>query len=1193
MDYLVASSPDLFNLENRSATAVPAIQSRYISSRRQARNPSIPLSADGSRKFAIGGFLPLPSISASPICTPTSSTSPQDTHIDDPLLKDCEVYTTAPSSPAITPGSLSLTPSTPTWISTPPTPPPQMVRRSVTCLPRPTSKVRPSASFPATAFSTQNDNFMKRRNSVSSMPLSVAGSHQHDHPTMTRDASDRVAPSLRPSLSRSKPLFHIPNDAGTDTEDWPRVTSSPEHFNEDLSVEGNWSEHESEEDSRQMEKSKDDIRKYHALKELLDTEVGYLLDLRALVTVYLRILPTLACRPTPSTTFARASSSFASSPWVNSHSHAAVSTLTSGVSDPHVVSSLTPSQSKDTQKVIPRYLFSSLEIEILTRNAEEILQIHEQFIRELRKEMAPLGFYLEAYQRSNDQITALSTAIQNTDAAIRIISSKFATEHQASRFAAYQTFCSGHPEALDLVRKIAALRPVEWEAFEQRCSTLVNELELSTTPETASEESDPSTTTRKDRSRAASMSSLEGAVRTLRSRASIHARDPVTPQSEVPVVRKEKTAPRLAFLDYMIKPVQRICKYPLILDQLRSSKSLRDSSVHNNNSNVDVIVESAKQAMKHVASAVDEARHRQDVAMRSALIASRITLGGSPIPSLSPINMALTQPFLSSLGTCLLAGSLDVIHHSAKSAGSNVAVKYLGAFLYLGGYLIFVKVSKGKAYEPKHWFSLMEFDISDHDADAMLPYSFCVSSRDHRFELAAACQREKDAWLQSLRESRNHHPFWVNEPTPSFRFDGKGDLIPSALDDGPFELVNILPTIQSIPELAGSAEYPGLTDSLLVAFGPDVKHRKSPRQDVMLSDPLSRRSSTASVKAIFSPLSSDSDTIVIRRYSASARSRVDQGLHDVISQLCVTARSHACLKDEELFPSPKATNRGVFVRSQSGLSISGMAAKSRLNRHESVRVLRRRSLVDKPDRSSSKKSSASSSSRRQSTAPSITAMSDSDISRPSPSHSPLLPSPSSTSAMSSSNVSPSPSKNFVRSSSSIFFSSIKPFREVSHEPPHEPKSAMKSSRSLVNGVKELFFSHSRSSSALSQTESSDGDLQNTKKRTVGSLKRWAKGSIHRRTRSAPEDPPFTLPDIQKLPALNIPSLDLSGLEYGATIPLTGTPQPYDPPQIPRPSTGEIPRLQSSLLSSGRCLPSTEFDEHASSKLNPLLRRVKV
>jgi hypothetical protein len=46
-----------------------------------------------------------------------------------------------------------------------------------------------------------------------------------------------------------------------------------------------WSDHSVDHFWGTPEKSRDALRKFHALKELLATEVGYLKDLKALVTV--------------------------------------------------------------------------------------------------------------------------------------------------------------------------------------------------------------------------------------------------------------------------------------------------------------------------------------------------------------------------------------------------------------------------------------------------------------------------------------------------------------------------------------------------------------------------------------------------------------------------------------------------------------------------------------------------------------------------------------------------------------------------------------------------------------------------------------------------------------------------------------------------------------------------------------------
>ena len=75
----------------------------------------------------------------------------------------------------------------------------------------------------------------------------------------------------------------------------------------------------------------------------------------------------------------------------------------------------------------------------------------------------------------------------------------------------------------------------------------------------------------------------------------------------------------------------------------------------------------------------------------------------------------MTSDFVSLLGDCLLAGSLDFVHHHhvLDLVATPMHVKYLSVLLYLGGYLIVVKVGRGKAYRVKHWFSLKLFEMVD------------------------------------------------------------------------------------------------------------------------------------------------------------------------------------------------------------------------------------------------------------------------------------------------------------------------------------------------------------------------------------------------------------------------------------------------------------------------------------------------
>lgn len=195
--------------------------------------------------------------------------------------------------------------------------------------------------------------------------------------------------------------------------------------------------------------------------------------------------------------------------------------------------------------------------------------------------------------------------------------------------------------------------------------------------------------------------------------------------------------PRLEFLDHMIKPVQRICKYHLLLDQLKSritshphsQQWTAGGSYHshpNPGANVDVtfdhaelfsagqtesLVSHACEAMREVVNSVNDDRRKHEDRWKALIIASR-TVPSPATSSLSSPHPQLTSEFLMTLGNCSMGGALDVIYHRPTSSTMTKA-KYLGALLYEQGYLALVKVGKGKTYEPQHWFSLKDFDVLD------------------------------------------------------------------------------------------------------------------------------------------------------------------------------------------------------------------------------------------------------------------------------------------------------------------------------------------------------------------------------------------------------------------------------------------------------------------------------------------------
>lgn len=162
------------------------------------------------------------------------------------------------------------------------------------------------------------------------------------------------------------------------------------------------------------------------------------------------------------------------------------------------------------------------------------------------------------------------------------------------------------------------------------------------------------------------------------------------------------------------RPVQRICKYPLLFESLvkKLGPATQSPDVDTKTIKSEVHAQRACTAMRKVAGSIDEARRLRDLTVKSSLIVSRIVQPTNPSSSRS--GHALTLAFLFSLGLCRLAGCLDVMSYRPPTKGSGVVkTRYFGAFLYDGGYLVLVKVSKGKVYEPRHWLSLTRVVVED------------------------------------------------------------------------------------------------------------------------------------------------------------------------------------------------------------------------------------------------------------------------------------------------------------------------------------------------------------------------------------------------------------------------------------------------------------------------------------------------
>lgn len=268
----------------------------------------------------------------------------------------------------------------------------------------------------------------------------------------------------------------------------------------------------------------------------------------------------------------------------------------------------------------------------------------------------------------------------------------------APRFQVYCEFCSKHKEALELIDAVEH-RP-EWDAYQTRASDAVG------------------------------------------------SRDAVS--------RK-----RLQFRDFFIKPIQRVCLYPILMQTIQRY-SAADAAVR---------LGEAMACMRRITSDVNAASAERHARLLSDMIVSRME------PSLE-----LSSSFLPSLGNCRMTGNLGVLYHHSTWAPLTwpLTTKYYGCVLY-SDFVMMFKVRKTHTYEPRYWFPLAEAKLKRSDERSVrLPHLFRISVRGHHFELMASTAKEHNLWLDAFSKAM------ADGPSPMRRVHGMDVPFPCNLaDKGP------------------------------------------------------------------------------------------------------------------------------------------------------------------------------------------------------------------------------------------------------------------------------------------------------------------------------------------------------------------------------------------------------------------------